>query len=95
MKKTIKRIFVALLFLAGLSLLLYPFIANQWNNYRQKRLISDYNQTVNEMNAVGGIDYEAEWERATRYNDAIFPASFLIPLRRRRSPGRIQSTWPA
>ena len=74
MKKTIKRIFVALLFLAGLSLLLYPFIANQWNNYRQKRLISDYNQTVNEMNAVGGIDYEAEWERATRYNDALLPS---------------------
>lgn len=30
-------------YVAGFSLLLYPFVANQWNNYRQSRLISDYN----------------------------------------------------
>ncbi len=74
MKRTIKRIFVAVLFLAGLSLLLYPFVSNQWNNYRQKRLISDYDQTVRDLAAGGGIDYEAEWERAFRYNDALLPS---------------------
>ena len=41
-KKTITTIIILLFFLVGLSLLLYPFVANQWNNYRQSRLISSY-----------------------------------------------------
>ena len=30
MKKHASKIFIVILFLAGLSLLLYPFAANQW-----------------------------------------------------------------
>ena len=37
MKKITYRILVAVIFLAGLSLLLYPFVANEWNTYRQER----------------------------------------------------------
>ena len=74
MKKHASKIFIMFLFLAGLSLLLYPFVANQWNTYRQKQLISDYNQTVAEKEAAGLIDYEAGWEKASAYNDALLPS---------------------
>lgn len=74
MKKKTNKIFIVIIFLFGLSLLLYPFIANQWNGYRQKRLISSYDQTVAEQEASEGIDYEAEWERAASYNEALLPS---------------------
>ena len=73
MKKITYRIIVAVIFLAGLSLLLYPFIANEWNTYRQERLISSYDATVTELNEAGAIDYEAEWLRAQQYNDELMP----------------------
>ncbi|MCI9142658.1 MAG: class C sortase, partial [Lachnospiraceae bacterium] len=34
MRKHITTIIVCTMFAAGLSLLLYPFVSNQWNNYR-------------------------------------------------------------
>lgn len=74
MKKRTTTIIFAILFLAGLSLLLYPFIANEWNNYRQKRLMSNYEEVVAEKEAAGEIDYEAEWEKARAYNDALLPS---------------------
>ena len=61
MRKHIITILFSLLFLAGLSLLLYPFAANEWNNYRQKQLISNYDQIIAEKEAAGLIDYPAEW----------------------------------
>lgn len=74
MKKHASKIMIAILFIAGLSLLLYPFAANQWNNYRQKRLMSNYDQVVAEKEAAGLIDYEAEWEAATAYNNGLLPS---------------------
>ncbi len=74
MKKHASKIFIVILFLAGLSLLLYPFVANQWNNYRQKKLISNYDQVVAEKEAAGLIDYEGEWEKAADYNQALLPS---------------------
>lgn len=73
-KKTLTTIIITLIFLAGLSLLLYPFVANQWNNYRQSRLISSYDSTVAQMEAEGNIDYEGEWEKANAYNEALLPS---------------------
>ncbi|MCI9486711.1 MAG: class C sortase [Lachnospiraceae bacterium] len=74
MKKKAGVIFITLLFLAGLSLLLYPFVANQWNNYRQRQLISSYDHTVSDLEAAGGVDYDGEWERAHAYNRALLPS---------------------
>ena len=51
MKKKAGNLVIGIIFLAGLSLLLYPFVANQWNNYRQKQLISNYEQVVSEKEA--------------------------------------------
>ncbi|MCI8648375.1 MAG: class C sortase, partial [Firmicutes bacterium] len=36
-KKLLNKILLGVIFLAGLSLLLYPLIANKWNTYRQQR----------------------------------------------------------
>lgn len=74
MKKKTSTILICIIFLAGLSLLLYPFVANQWNSYRQTKLISNYDDVVNAKEAAGEIDYDAEMERAQAYNNALLPS---------------------
>ena len=74
MKKKTYKILIVIIFLAGLSLLLYPFVANQWNNYRQKQLISEYDSIVSAEDAAGEIDYAAELEKARAYNEALLPS---------------------
>lgn len=82
MKKKYFNIIIVAIFIIGLSLLLYPTIANQWNTYRQSKLISNYDKKVSELEAAGKIDYEKEWKRAKEYNSAlvpmILPDSFAI-----------------
>lgn len=74
MKRKITTITICIMFLAGLSLLLYPFISNQWNTYRQKRLISSYDEQVAKKEEAGEIDYNKEWSEATAYNEALLPS---------------------
>lgn len=73
MKKKAGNLVICIIFLAGLSLLLYPFVANQWNNYRQKQLISNYEQVVSDKEAAEGIDYDVERKKAEDYNEALLP----------------------
>lgn len=77
MKKHLTTALFSLIFLAGLSLLLYPFISNEWNNYRQSRLISTYDEVVSNMEAANEIDYETEWSGAYAYNEALRP--YILP----------------
>ena len=72
MKKKNLNIKLIVLFLAGLSLLLYPFISNEWNTYRQTQLISTYEQIIEEKHEE--IDYTSEWERAHAFNQALLPS---------------------
>lgn len=74
MKSKTSKLMIGIIFLAGLSLLLYPFVANQWNNYKQKQLISSYEQTVSQKEASNGIDYDAELKKAEAYNEALLPS---------------------
>ena len=74
MKKKSSKIVIILIFLAGLFLLLYPFIANQWNNHRQKQLIGNYESVISDKEAAGNIDYAAEMKKAEAYNDALLPS---------------------
>lgn len=74
MKKRTTTVIIVILFLAGLSLLLYPFVSNQWNNYRQSKLISSYDAAVSEQEASGEIDYSAAKEEAVAYNEALLPS---------------------
>lgn len=77
MKKKLNIIIVAVLFLAGLSLLLYPFAANQWNTRRQNKLMSEYAESVAQMEEAGVIDYETQWVKARAYNDELDP--YILP----------------
>lgn len=74
MKSKLNKLIIGFIFLAGLSLLLYPFVANQWNNHRQKQLISSYEQTVSDKDASHEIDYDAELQKAKAYNEALLPS---------------------
>lgn len=77
MKNKLTKFIFSLLFLAGLSLLLYPFVSNEWNVHRQGELISTYEETVSQRSLAGEIDYRAEWERAAQYNDSLQP--YILP----------------
>ena len=59
MRRTIVNLLFGLLFLTGFGVLAYPTISDQWNTYRQSRLISDYVETIQEMEPE---DYTREWE---------------------------------
>ena len=74
MKSKLNKLIIGIIFLAGLSLLLYPFVANQWNNHRQKQLISSYEQSVSDKDAAHEIDYDAELQKAKAYNEALLPS---------------------
>ena len=74
MKKKVSKFFIVIIFLAGLSLLLYPFVANQWNNHRQKQLISSYEDNLTQLTEAGDIDYAKELKKAQAYNDALVPS---------------------
>ena len=74
MKSKTSKLMIGIIFLAGLSLLLYPLVANQWNNHRQKQLISNYESVVADKEAAGNIDYAAEMKKAEAYNDALLPS---------------------
>lgn len=71
MKRKLSTILLAVTFLAGLSVLLYPFVANEWNTYRQSLLITNYSSQIQEK--ADTIDYEAEWKKAEEYNDNLLP----------------------
>lgn len=68
MKKKIPGILFGLLFLIGFGILVYPTVADQWNTYRQSRLISSYENTIEEMEPE---DFTAEWEKARIFNDTL------------------------
>lgn len=74
MKKLKKIIPIIILFIAGLSLLLYPLVSNKWNNYRQQQLMTNYSEAVSSLENNGGIDYDAEWKKAHDYNTALYPS---------------------
>ena len=68
MKKKIPGIIFGLMFLIGFGILVYPTVADQWNTYRQSRLISSYERTINEREPE---DFTAEWEKARVFNDTL------------------------
>lgn len=73
MKKKLITISIALLMVFGLSLLLYPLVANTWNSYRQDLLLSNYDEKVYQAVENGTIDYEKEKATAEKYNDELIP----------------------
>lgn len=68
MKRKISTFLFALLFLVGFGILVYPTVSNQWNTYRQSKLITSYKEVVDEMEPE---DFTAEWEKAKAFNDTL------------------------
>lgn len=73
MKKNLTYILFAILFISGLSLLLYPYVSDKWNTYGQSKLITKYDQEIAVPSESSGIDYEAEREKAEAYNEELLP----------------------
>lgn len=71
MSKKVKRssrgftIGIVIFFMAGACVLLYPTVSNFWNQYRNLKLVSAYNQAVDNM---GDGKYEQMLEQAREYN---------------------------
>ena len=68
MKRKITSFLFGLLFLVGFGILAYPTISNQWNTYRQSRLISNYDDAVSRMTEE---DFEEAWTAARNYNQTF------------------------
>ena len=73
-----KRVFLlGLLFLVGLSVLLYPLVSSEWNRHRSDAMIDAYTQTV----AQAPAEEQSAWiDSARQYNAALegkhFPDAF-------------------
>ena len=74
MRRKISTILFGLLFLIGFGILAYPTVSNQWNTYRQSRLISSYDQVVSQMQEE---DFDQVWEEARAYNAGFEQNSIL------------------
>ena len=68
MKRKIFNILFALMFLIGFGILVYPTVSDQWNTYRQSKLISNYESTVEEMTEV---DFTEKWEKAKAFDATL------------------------
>lgn len=67
-KKHFLTIIIMLVMLVGLGLLLYPSVANYWNQFHQTRAIMAYNETVSSMSAK---DYRKILNDAREYNKKL------------------------
>lgn len=65
MKKRISTGIMIMIFVIGLSLLLYPGVSNFWNSIHQTYAIVDYEAS---LEGLSPTDYTAYWEAAEDYN---------------------------
>lgn len=68
MKRKISNILFGLLFLVGFGILVYPTVSDQWNTYRQSRLISNYQTVLNDMTEK---DFTEEWQKAYAFDQTL------------------------
>lgn len=74
MIRKISSFFFGLLFLVGFGILAYPTISDQWNTYRQSKLISSYDARISQ---IPEEDFEEIWETARTYNNSFAQNSIL------------------
>jgi len=65
MKNKFLYIILVLIFLAGLSLLLYPILSDAYNSWLHSKAIAEYTQQVDELEQE---TFLKEWEKADIYN---------------------------
>ena len=76
----ITTIILILIFLVGLSVMLYPTVSNYVNQRNQSKAIATYDEKVSEMKPE---DYSKYFEAAEKYNKELAeqPAAFFNPER--------------
>lgn len=77
MKKNISTIILTMLFIIGLSLLLYPTVSDYFNSLHQSRAITEYADKVSEMDRA---EYERIWNEAQEYNASLSERSYTFRL---------------
>ena len=68
MKKNKTNIILVIIFLIGLSVMLYPSFSNYWNSMVQSKAVAGYNNAVQKMSQV---DYDEMFHAAEEYNSAL------------------------
>jgi len=68
MKKKITTIIILLIFLVGLSVLLYPTVADYFNSFAQSRVVAQHYKDLETLNEE---DFEDLFEAARAYNDTL------------------------
>lgn len=68
MRKRLPTCFILLIFLIGLSLLLYPSVSDYINAKNQTRAITEYAEDVEKQTAE---ENENMWQQAVRYNEEL------------------------
>ncbi len=68
-------ILLGIAFVIGFGILIYPTVSNQWNTWRQSRLVTSYNNAVSEMVPE---DLTAYWEAAEEYNESLSGFSIYV-----------------
>ena len=75
MRKHKTVIFLALGFLVGICILLYPAFSDFWNSKTQSRAITNYESVLDNLNEN---DYEAIFEKAHAYNKALYETNYPL-----------------
>lgn len=77
MKKRLPTMILILVFLIGLSLLLYPTVSDYVNSLHQSRVIAGYEEGLSDLTPE---DYSAYWQAAEAYNRKLAddPTPFLL-----------------
>lgn len=68
MKKHLTSTFLALVFLAGIAMILYPTVSDYVNSLHQSRAISTYAESVEKLDPQ---QYESYWFNAQEYNSTL------------------------
>lgn len=68
MKKHMSTIIAILVFITGLSLLLYPTVSNYWNSKHQSRVVANYSDTLAKMDKK---EKQAAIDQAVQYNESL------------------------
>lgn len=72
MKNKITTLILFLVFLAGLSLLLYPTVSDYWNSFTQSRAIASYAEDVSKIDEE---QYDEIWNAAYAHNLSLLDRS--------------------
>ena len=69
--RLISKIIMVVIFLVGFGFILYPIVANEWNEICRRKVITVYDRQVEQSVEQGKISYEDEKRKADEYNKAL------------------------